>query len=279
MDADKKLRPRQLQNFRRIEHGAMRTMKATKKTEVPLPPVSKPKAKASLSQEFIGSDDEDSSTEQTTTSTAKPQPKTTIAVHRPNGAAKPKQKSSTKESTTSKAKSAPAAKIPPKKAAPKVVTQAQVDELSSSEQSDDDAPTRDIQTKLPGNKGRASESGSDSDSDSDSSSDDSSVQQAPTPVNAYVTMLCSLTTKALIAALTKFVTGKHHLRKRNRTLSSSGLHNPTYRPKTSLPYHATTGPSRSRRIYSATWRASNYGTLRLLQAFPSANSRKWPWTT
>jgi hypothetical protein len=203
MDADKKLRPQQLQNFRRIGHGAMRTMKATKKTHVPLP-VPKTKAKPNLSQEFIGSDDEDSSTEKTSTKTAKTQPKTNIAVHRPNGAAKPKQKSSTKEPTTSKAKSASAAKIVPKKAAPKVVTQAQAAELSSSEESDDDAPSRDIETKLSGNEGRASESGSnsDSDSDSDSSSDESPVQPAQTPTNAYVTMLCSLTTNVLSAALT-----------------------------------------------------------------------------
>jgi hypothetical protein len=152
-------------------------MKATKKTQVPLPG-SKTKAKASLSQEFIASDDDDSSTEKTATA----KPKTTIAVHRPNGAAKPKAKPSTKESATPKTKAPAAAKIPPKKAAPKqVVTQAQAAELSSSEQSDGDAPTRDIQTKLPGNKGEASESGSDSDSDGDSDSDSSSEESETAP--------------------------------------------------------------------------------------------------
>jgi hypothetical protein len=152
-------------------------MKATKKTQVPLPG-SKTKAKASLSQEFIASDDDDSSTEKTATS----KPKTTIAVHRPNGAAKPKAKPSTKESATPKTKAPAAAKIPPKKAAPKqVVTQAQAAELSSSEQSDGDGPTRDIQTKLPGNKGKASESGSDSDSDGDSDSDSSSEESETAP--------------------------------------------------------------------------------------------------
>jgi hypothetical protein len=178
-----RLRPR-LQNFR-TGHGAACTMKATKKTQVPLPG-SKAKVKTSLSQEFIGSDDDDSSTEKRAPSATKPQPKTTIAVHRPNGAATSKAKPSTKESSTQKPKAPAAAKIAPKKATPKqVVTQAQAAELSSSEQSDDDAPARDIQTKLPGNKGRASESDSDSDSDSSSEeSEDAPSQPAPAPDHA-----------------------------------------------------------------------------------------------
>ncbi|KAF1920428.1 DNA-directed RNA polymerase I subunit RPA34.5-domain-containing protein [Ampelomyces quisqualis] len=111
-------------------------MKEMKKTPVPLPVLSsklqaksksKPEPKAStvpakgaLSQEFVGSDD-DSSPEEP----RQPKPKTTIAVHRPNGAVKTK--------TASNAKAAP------QKAAPKqVVTQAQAAELSSSEQTDDD---------------------------------------------------------------------------------------------------------------------------------------------
>jgi hypothetical protein len=60
--------------------------------------------------------------------------------------------------------------------------------ISSSEVSDDDVPTRDIQTKLPGNEAKkdaSSDSDSDSDSDSTSSSEDSSdesdIDDAPQP--------------------------------------------------------------------------------------------------
>lgn len=147
-------------------------MKETKRTPVPVPaskPKPKPKAKdapakAQLSQEYIGSDD-DSPAEKA----PKPKPKTTMAVHRPSGSVKPKEKSS--------------AKPAPKKPAPKqVATQAPAAELSSSEQTDDDdAPTRDTQTKLPGSIGRASES--DSGSDSGSSSDASDVDGASQPAS------------------------------------------------------------------------------------------------
>jgi hypothetical protein len=169
-------------------------MKDTKKTPVPLPgsgsklktkseptpvptPKSKVSAKGALSQELVGSDD-DSSTEEPPL----PKPKTTIAVHRPNGAVKAKG--------PVKPKAAASAKVPPKKAAPKqVVTQAQAAELSSSEQTDDDdAPTRNVQTKLPGNEARASESGSDSSSDSsdDESLLDGASQSTPKPAQTYV---------------------------------------------------------------------------------------------
>jgi hypothetical protein len=175
----KKLR---LRASTRIEHGPPYTMKDMKRTYVPVPgskPKSKTKdtpAKAQLSQEFIGSDD-DSPTE----NAPKPKPKTTIAIHKPNGTVKSKEKSSAKQSATSKAQ--PKANPTPKKPAPKqVVAQAQADELSTSEQTDDDdAPTRDIQTNLQGKKSPTSHS--DSGSDSDSSSDDSVVNGAPQPVS------------------------------------------------------------------------------------------------
>lgn len=157
-------------------------MKEVKRTPVPLPgskPKPKPKAngspsKAQLSQEFIVSDD-DSSSEKA------PKPKATIGVHRPNGAAKPKSKSSGKDPATPKAASK--TKPSPKKAAPKqIATEVQAAELlSSSEQTDDDeAPGREIQTKLPGNEtrvGAAEES--DSDTSSTSSSDESVADQPP----------------------------------------------------------------------------------------------------
>jgi hypothetical protein len=160
-------------------------MKEVKRTPVPLPgtkPKSKPAAvpsKSQLSQEFIGSDD-DSNTEDAPQPKVAPKPKITIAVHRPNGVAKPKTKPDAKESATSK--TASQAKPAPKKATPKQITsQEQAAELlSSSEQTDDDeAPGREIQTKLPGNKTRT-EAASESDSDSESSSSDESVaEQVP----------------------------------------------------------------------------------------------------
>lgn len=166
-------------------------MKEAKKTKVPLP-VHKargnPKphntlSKAQLSQEYVGSEDE-SSGEQSPSTKSAPKPKTTIAIHRPDGATKPKEKTSSKTTATPKLKEK--AKPAPKKATPKqVVTQAQAEDLSSSEQSDDndDARTRDIQTNLAGNGGQAapreSDGASDSDSDSESSSDDSLMNDAP----------------------------------------------------------------------------------------------------
>jgi hypothetical protein len=166
-------------------------MKDVKKTKVPLPGLKK-KAKAQqtpqkaqLSHEFIGSDD-DSAAE--TTPKHKQRPKTSIGVHGGDGAVK----------STSKQKLNSKAKATPKKAAPtQIATQAQAAELSTSEQTDDDdnhdAPTRDVQTSLPGNKTRASTSSSDSSSedlDSDSDSDPDVLeasQSARKPAQEYVT--------------------------------------------------------------------------------------------
>jgi hypothetical protein len=155
---------------------------SAKRTPVPLPG-SKTKSKSkivppksNLSQELVGSDD-DSSAESTPKPKKTEKPKATIGVHRPNGAAKP----STKEKPTSK--STPQAKPATKKPAPKTIaTPQQVEELSSSEVSDDsDAPARDIQTKLPGDvemKDASADSESDSDSEEESSSEEEPAQPA-----------------------------------------------------------------------------------------------------
>jgi hypothetical protein len=173
----KKLRPLQPRLSRRIGHGPTRTMKEAKRTPVPLPG-SKTKStakvtppKASLSNEFIGSDDDSAPNN---APQPKEKPKTTIAVHRPNGVVK--SKPGAKASTLIPALRAKAA---PKKAAPKQLTQVQADELFSS---DDDATVRDTQTKPPGinkeNGHAASDSDSDSDSGSESSSDESDANRA-----------------------------------------------------------------------------------------------------
>jgi hypothetical protein len=170
-------------------------MKEVKNTKVPIPgakPKSKPKsapAKASLSQESIGSDEE-SANEGAPQPKATEKPKTTIGIHRPNGAAKPKAKPSTKEPATPKSATKPKP-TPPKQATPKQVTQENVAELSSPELSDDNAarPTREIQTKPAGSeKEMPTASRNDSDSSSDSSSDESDVIEAPktTPKPAQV---------------------------------------------------------------------------------------------
>lgn len=160
-------------------------MKEMKKTKVPLP-VSKPKQKpqnpppkAQLSQEFIDSDD-DSHTESTAQPKKVDKPKTTIGIH-VNGVAKSKSKPSKTDAPLSKP--TPKPKAPPKKPAPKqIVTERDVEDLSSSEVSDDDAPTRDIQTKLPGNEaGKEISSDSDSTSSSDDSSDESDTDDAAQP--------------------------------------------------------------------------------------------------
>lgn len=165
---------------------------SAKKTTVPLPgskPRSKSKItppKSTLSQELVGSDD-DSSAESAPKTKKAEKPKATIGVHRPNGAAK----SSTKErpALAPVLKSKPA----PKKPAPKTIPKTQqVDELSSSEVSDDsDAPARDIQTKVPGEvEMKDASSASDSDSESDSSSDDEAAKVTqkstqPTPSKSH----------------------------------------------------------------------------------------------
>ncbi|KAI8939747.1 hypothetical protein NX059_003492 [Plenodomus lindquistii] len=146
-------------------------MKEAKRTPVPLPISKKPKpkpapAKSQLSQEVIDSsgDSANESAPQAKTST---KPKTTIAIHTPNGAVKkPKEKTKTtpsvKEKDTSKAASK--SKATTKKAAPEPVA----DSSSSDESDDGDAPAK------PGQNQDVS-----GDSTSDSSSDDSEEEAAP----------------------------------------------------------------------------------------------------
>jgi hypothetical protein len=160
-------------------------MKDTPKTKVPLPG-SKPKSKlsntpskAQLSKEFVDSDS-DSPSETTAQPKKVEKPKATIGIH-VNGVPKARAKPSKKDASVSKSSSKP--KVSPKKPAPKqIATQEDAADLSSSEISGDDAPTRDIQTKLPGNeKSTKTSSDSDSASSSDSSSDDSDTENAPQP--------------------------------------------------------------------------------------------------
>ena len=167
---------------------AHHTMSAAKRTPVPLPS-SKSKSKSKilppkspLSRELVGSDD-DSSSEKAPKAKKADKPKATIGVHRPNSTAKLSSKDKPAPKVT------PVPKPTPKKPAPKTIaTPEQVEELSSSEVSDDeDAPARDIQTKLPGEvemKDASSESSSESssDSDSDSESESSSEEEAAKPV-------------------------------------------------------------------------------------------------
>ena len=142
-------------------------------------PGSKPKSKSkivppksTLSQELVGSDD-DSSAESAPKVKKTEKSKATIGVHRPNGAAK----MSTKEKPTSKP--TPKAKPALKKPTPKTIsTPKQVEELSSSEVSDDsDEPPRDNQSKLSGEvEMKDASSGSDSDTESDSSIEDEAAK-------------------------------------------------------------------------------------------------------
>ncbi|KAF7451603.1 RNA-polI-A34 multi-domain protein [Pyrenophora tritici-repentis] len=147
-----------------------------KKTPVPLPgskPKSKPQASSSkpqLSQEFVNSDD-DSPSESTAQPKKAEKPKTTIGIH-VNGVAKKKTKPSKKDAPA--LKPTPKAKVAPVKPAPKqTVTQKDVSDSSSSDESDDsgDVPMKDIQAKVP-----VKEKGKDASSDSsDSSGSDSSM--------------------------------------------------------------------------------------------------------
>jgi len=171
------------------------TMKDMKRTYVPVPgskpkPKSKAKdtpSKVQLSQEFIGSDD-DSPAE--TAPKLKTKTKTTIAVHGPNGATKSKGKPSKKDAATPK--SQPKAKPAPKKPAPTtVVTEAQADELSTSEQTDDEVPKRDLETKLAEKDASASGSDSGNSDDSSSDSDESAANVPSPPAQAYVMHRCS----------------------------------------------------------------------------------------
>jgi hypothetical protein len=168
----------------RKEHDAPHNMKDTKKTKVPLPgskPKSKPQntpSKPQLSQEIIdGDSDDDSPSESSAQPKNVEKPKPTIGIHK-NSVLISKSKSSKKDAGSSKAASN--SKPAPKKPAPKqIVTEEQVADLSSSDISDDNAPTRDIQTKLPGNK-RRKDASSDSDSSEESDSDEE-MANAPQP--------------------------------------------------------------------------------------------------
>ncbi|KAJ5031294.1 DNA-directed RNA polymerase I subunit RPA34.5-domain-containing protein [Bipolaris maydis] len=166
-------------------------MKDVKKTKVPLPgakPNRKPQSappKAQLSQETIDTDS-DSASESMARPKKIEKPKATIGIH-VNGVPKSKTNSSKTDADASNSASKP--KPSPKKPASKqIVTERDVADLSSSEVSDDDAPARDIQTKLPGNEEKKdvssdteSESESENTSSSESSSDESDTDDAPQP--------------------------------------------------------------------------------------------------
>ncbi|EDU45807.1 conserved hypothetical protein [Pyrenophora tritici-repentis Pt-1C-BFP] len=169
-------------------------MSTMKKTPVPLPgskPKSKPQASSSkpqLSQEFVNSDD-DSPSESTAQPKKAEKPKTTIGIH-VNGVAKKKTKPSKKDAPA--LKPTPKAKVAPVKPAPKqTVTQKDVSDSSSSDESDDsgDVPMKDIQAKVPvKEKGKDASSDSSDSSGSDSSSDESDSddepQQTPKPASS-----------------------------------------------------------------------------------------------
>ena len=172
-------------------------MKDAKRTKVPVSgakPKSKSKnvfskASGALSQEFIGSDE--SAGEGAPQPKPAEKPKTTIGIHRPDGAATTKEKPSKTASATRKSATNPNLP-PPKKATPKQITQENVGELSSPELSDDNEarPTREIQTRPAGSeKATTATHRSDSDSSSDNSSSESDVVEAhktPKLAPAYV---------------------------------------------------------------------------------------------
>jgi hypothetical protein len=171
-------------------------MKEVKRTKVPVPDAKKSKSKralsnGALSKGFIGSDEESADK-----GAAQPKPtekpKTTIGIHRPDGAVKTKEKPSRKDPAPPKPATKPTAP-PSKKATPKQITQENVTELSSPDLSDDNEarPTLEIQTKPAGSeKETAAARSSDSDSNSDISSDESDVietlKTTPKPAQAYV---------------------------------------------------------------------------------------------
>jgi hypothetical protein len=203
---------------------ANNTMSA-KRTPVPLPsakPKSKSKIlppKSSLSKELVGSDD-DSSSENAPKAKKAEKPKATIGVHRPNGAAKSSKNDKPAPKVT------PVPKPTPKKPAPKTIaTPEQVDQLSSSEVSDDeDAPARDIQTKLPGDvemKDASSESSSESDSGSES--DSSSEEEAPKPAEKPTQPTPSKSHDVVMRAAKPFVPPKDFtlVAEKDRTSSSA----------------------------------------------------------
>ncbi|KAA8622614.1 RNA-polI-A34 multi-domain protein [Pyrenophora tritici-repentis] len=183
-----------------------------KKTPVPLPgskPKSKPQASSSkpqLSQEFVNSDD-DSPSESTAQPKKAEKPKTTIGIH-VNGVAKKKTKPSKKDAPA--LKPTPKAKVAPVKPAPKqTVTQKDVSDSSSSDESDDsgDVPMKDIQAKVP-----VKEKGKDASSDSsDSSGSDSSKFQSTqtyVPPKGFTAVPVNSTTASKSAGLFDNLEGK-----------------------------------------------------------------------
>ncbi|KAI1547642.1 RNA-polI-A34 domain containing protein [Pyrenophora tritici-repentis] len=187
-------------------------MSTMKKTPVPLPgskPKSKPQASSSkpqLSQEFVNSDD-DSPSESTAQPKKAEKPKTTIGIH-VNGVAKKKTKPSKKDAPA--LKPTPKAKVAPVKPAPKqTVTQKDVSDSSSSDESDDsgDVPMKDIQAKVP-----VKEKGKDASSDSsDSSGSDSSKFQSTqtyVPPKGFTAVPVNSTTASKSAGLFDNLEGK-----------------------------------------------------------------------
>ncbi|KAH7401535.1 DNA-directed RNA polymerase I subunit RPA34.5-domain-containing protein [Pyrenochaeta sp. MPI-SDFR-AT-0127] len=154
-------------------------MKESTRTLVPLPGFKKKAnnsaapSKAALSQEFVESDD--SSHENAPQPKRAGEPKTTIGIHKPNGVAKPRLKSSAKEPATPKNTTKPSALL--QKPGPiQMVTQKLASTLSTVKQAEEsDVLARLTQGKVPGNEEETSLSESHSDSRSDSSSDESSA--------------------------------------------------------------------------------------------------------
>jgi hypothetical protein len=205
---------------------------SAKRTPVPMPG-SKSKSKSKilppkspLSRELVGSDDDASSPEKAPKAKKADKPKATIGVHRPNGAAK----SSSKDKPAPKV--TPVPKPTPKKPAPKTIaTPEQVKELSSSEVSDDeDAPARDIQTKLPGEvemKDASSESSSESESDSDSESESSNEEEAAKPVQKPTQSIPSKPHEVELRATKPYVPPKGYtlVTEKDRTSSAAKIFN------------------------------------------------------
>ncbi|KAF1966762.1 hypothetical protein BU23DRAFT_517391 [Bimuria novae-zelandiae CBS 107.79] len=157
-----------------------------KKTPIPLPGSSSknPKTKVAanqLSQEFVG--DSDNSSDEATTKAGAAQKKApiNIAVHRPNsnGVAKPATEAKNKHKDTQKT---PAKQVvPPKKPAPKQVTEEEEGaDTSSEDESSDDAET-DIKQAQQRETQKKQQEDSDSDISPEDSSDESEEEAAPVP--------------------------------------------------------------------------------------------------
>ena len=155
-------------------------------------PGSKPKSRARdtssktpLSQEII-EDDDDSVSENKPQSKTATKPKTTIAIHRPNGATSSRSKSGSKGAETPKP--AHPSKASSKKSQSKqTAIEQQIARSSDSEPTDDSQDLADHnQTEIARNEqekdaSSENENDSDSDNDSSSSSDVSDVANTPQP--------------------------------------------------------------------------------------------------